>query len=97
MSGKTHHLARLQVNVHGAVQGVGFRYFARREALTLGLVGYVRNLSDGTVEVGAEGEVTDLEAYLHRLRQGPSEGEVQWVESSWTEATGVYSDFQIRY
>ena len=96
MTEKARHTARLQARVHGAVQGVGYRFVARREALTLGLVGYVRNLADGTVEVGAEGAVPDLEAFLQRLQRGPSEAEVQWVDSSWTEATGVFTDFQIR-
>jgi acylphosphatase len=96
MSEKARHTAGLRAQVHGAVQGVGYRYFARREALRLGLVGYVRNLANGTVEVVAEGAVTDLEAFLQRLQWGPSEAEVQWVDSSWTEAAGVFTDFQIR-
>jgi acylphosphatase len=96
MTEKARRAARLQARVHGAVQGVGYRFFARREALALDLVGYVRNLPDGTVEVGAEGALADLQAYLQRLQRGPSEAEVQWIDSSWTEATGVFTEFQIR-
>lgn len=96
MTEKARRAARLQARVHGAVQGVGYRFFARRAALALDLVGYVRNLPDGTVEVGAEGALADLEAYLQRLQRGPAEAEVQWIDSSWTEATGVFTDFQIR-
>jgi acylphosphatase len=96
MTEKARRAARLQARVHGAVQGVGYRFFARREALALDLVGYVRNLPDGTVEVGAEGALADLEAYLQRLQRGPSEAEVQWIDSSWTEAKGVFTEFQIR-
>src|SRR5271165_4492565 len=69
---------QLRVIVHGAVQGVGFRYFSRREALRLGLSGYARNQSDGTVEVVVEGDRSDLEAYVARLRRGPAEAEVDW-------------------
>lgn len=96
MTEKAGRAARLQARVHGAVHGVGYRFFARREALALDLVGYVRNLPDGTVEVGAEGALADLQAYLQRLQRGPSEAEVQWIDSSWTEATGVFTEFQIR-
>jgi acylphosphatase len=52
--------ARLRAVVHGYVQGVGFRFFARREALMLGLRGYTRNLPDGSVEVVAEGQRQQL-------------------------------------
>jgi acylphosphatase len=57
--------------VHGRVQGVGFRWWAQREARRLGLRGIVRNCSDGTVEIAFAGSfdrVTEMEV---RLRQGP--------------------------
>src|SRR5262249_62389679 len=41
--------------VQGRVQGVGYRYFARRQAEALGVTGYARNRADGTVEVVGEG------------------------------------------
>jgi acylphosphatase len=62
---------RITVLVSGRVQGVGYRYFTRKKALELGLSGYAENLSDGRVEVVAEGEKTDLELLIHHLRQGP--------------------------
>ena len=48
---------QLRVNVGGRVQGVSFRYYTRREAVTLGLTGWVRNESDGSVLVVAEGDI----------------------------------------
>jgi acylphosphatase len=87
---------QLRAVLHGAVQGVGFRYFSRREALRLGLCGYTRNQSDGSVEVVAEGDRTDLEAYLVRLRRGPVEAEVDWVDLHWHPAGGSFSGFEIR-
>ena len=89
------HSARLQAVVHGAVQGVGYRFFARRQALALGLRGYTRNLSNGTVEVVAEGGTTELESYLQRLHHGPAGAEVQRVDTTWSEAIGAFSDFRI--
>ena len=55
MSGTAGRDQRLTAIVHGDVQGVGYRFFAQRQAARLGLRGYVRNLRDGTVEVVAEG------------------------------------------
>jgi acylphosphatase len=95
MSEIPEHSARLHAIVHGAVQGVGFRFFARREALALGLRGYTRNLSNGTVEVVAEGELVELRSYLQRLQHGPAESEVQRVDTTWSQAVEAFSDFRI--
>ena len=58
--------------VAGRVQGVGFRYFVLRQAQRFGVVGWVRNLDDGTVEVRAEGEADSLSKFLEKMRSGPS-------------------------
>jgi acylphosphatase len=94
MSGRAE---RLRAVVHGYVQGVGFRFFARREALALGLHGYTRNQLDGSVEVVVEGQRQQLETYLARLQRGPSEAEVDWVDQAWSQASGDFNGFQIRY
>jgi acylphosphatase len=88
---------RLHAVVHGYVQGVGYRDFAAREGRRLGLAGAVRNLSDGTVEVIAEGEREVLAEFLVGLRRGPSEAEVQRVEEQWESAQGMQAGFQILY
>lgn len=62
----------LRFVVRGRVQGVGYRYFARRSAEALGLTGFARNLADGSVEVVAEGEAPALVRLEAALRQGPS-------------------------
>lgn len=59
------------VILEGRVQGVGFRWWARREATRLGLRGTVRNLADGSVEVHAAGDAEPLAAFLSALRNGP--------------------------
>ncbi len=62
--------------VSGAVQGVGFRYFAQRAAREARVTGWVRNRPDGTVETVAEGEAGAVARYLERLRSGPAGGRV---------------------
>jgi len=61
----------LHVVVHGRVQGVGFRWFVRTEARRLGLAGWVRNLSDGTVEMRASGIAQFLSALEQAIQRGP--------------------------
>lgn len=62
---------RLTAWVRGQVQGVGYRWWTRARALELGLVGIARNLSDGRVEVVAEGPRPALDLFLARLADGP--------------------------
>ena len=66
--------------VHGRVQGVGFRYFVMRRARELGVAGWVRNRTDGTVEalVWAEGDT--YERLLAVIREGPRFGRVDRLE-----------------
>ena len=66
--------------ISGRVQGVGFRFFAEREAAKLGVGGYARNLFDGRVEVYAIGAVAQLEALKSALRRGPAMAAVNRVE-----------------
>ena len=87
---------RLTAQVRGRVQGVGFRFFVRREASALGLRGYARNLSDGGVEVVAEGSRVNLERLLQALHQGPSAAEVDSVDVRWAAASGTFANFAIR-
>lgn len=87
---------RLIARVNGRVQGVGYRFFARREASARGLRGFVRNIPDGRVEVVAEGPRTELEALLAALERGPSSAEVDSVDVGWGAAEGTFASFGIR-
>lgn len=80
---------RLSALVTGEVQGVGYRAFVRRLALDAGLAGYAENLSDGRVEVIAEGPEEELVALLLHLRRGPAHAAVTAVDESWGEASGL--------
>ena len=90
-------LASVQVILYGYVQGVFFRAFASERATQLGLTGYVRNLSRGTVEVNAEGERKQLDQLIGYLKNGPPSAKVEKVVTNWSEYTGRYSRFSIRY
>lgn len=85
-----------QIIAHGIVQGVNFRAYAQHKARLLGLTGWVRNLPDGTVEAVAEGAEAALTDFTDLLRIGPPASRVTDLEISWGEATGEFSDFQIR-
>ena len=91
-------LASVRVMVYGRVQGVFFRDFTSRRAGELGLTGYVRNLLGGkAVEVQAEGERDRLKRLIDHLKDGPPGARVERVETTWSEYTGSYSGFSIRY
>jgi acylphosphatase len=91
-------LAGVRVVVYGYVQGVFFRAFASRRATELGLNGYVRNLPGGdAVEVIAEGERDKLDRLIEHLKVGPAAAEVERLETTWSEYTGGYSGFGIKY
>jgi len=88
--------ARLHAEVYGEVQGVGFRVFVLRHAMELVLTGWVRNRSDGSVELLAEGSRTALESLLEHVKRGPSGSLVEHVESSWEEPTSEFRMFGLR-
>ncbi len=91
-------LASVKATVYGFVQGVFFRDFVSRRAAELGLTGYVRNLPSGeAVEVQAEGERQQLEKLINHLRVGPPAARVEKVEVKWSDHTGSYFDFSVRY
>ncbi|MEA3308325.1 MAG: acylphosphatase [Chloroflexota bacterium] len=87
----------IQLTVHGGVQGVGFRYFTSMNASRLGVVGWVRNAYDGTVEIRAEGTPVKLKRLINQVRQGPGHATVTEVEIAWQPRTGKFHTFDIRY
>jgi acylphosphatase len=73
-------MERVRLLVEGRVQGVGYRYSACAEARRLGISGWVRNRSDGRVELEAEGTREDVEQFLDWCRRGPAFAEVSRVD-----------------
>lgn len=89
--------ARMTAWVRGQVQGVGFRWFTRANALRIGsLEGFALNLGDGRVQVVAEGARCDCEALLEWLCTGDTPGRVDGVTEIWGSPRGGYDGFAIR-
>ncbi len=89
-------LARLQLLVHGRVQGVFFRHAAADEARSLGLRGWVKNLANGDVEIVAEGPRRELKILAAWAHQGPRLARVIGVEEEWSDYRGEEGAFAIR-
>ena len=90
-------LVRLHALVYGRVQGVNFRFYTQKEAAALQVTGWVANRPEGSVEVMAEGEEAALKKLLAFLNRGPSSARVERVETDWTEGTGEFDRFRVRY
>ncbi len=90
-------IERLEIYIEGRVQGVGFRHFVSQQARRLGIEGWVRNESDGTVRVVAEGPKESLEQLLSRVKEGPSTARVDNVKPQWSSAERDVSGFTVRY
>ena len=90
-------MKRVHLLISGRVQGVAFRYYTIEEADRLGVLGWVRNLPDGRVEVVAEGEPERIEAFARWCHRGPALARVDEVKMETPEATGEFRRFDIRY
>lgn len=87
--------ARLHVLYSGTVQGVGFRYTVRQLAQGFEVCGTVRNLLDGRVELVAEGEREELEAFCAAIRDSELRGFIQDEAVTWAPPQGDLRGFQI--
>ena len=85
---------QLKLKIVGLVQGIGYRYSSEKEAKKRGLVGYVTNLEDGSVELVTEGEEEALKDFIHWCYNGVGPATVQTIEETWNEATGLPSRFR---
>lgn len=88
--------AAVHMVVEGLVQGVGFRWFVARQANMLGLRGSVENKYDGTVEIEAEGDRSQLEQLIGQVKIGPRSAQVTNVTLEWKNPTHQFTHFQIR-
>jgi acylphosphatase len=84
------------VRVTGRVQGVFFRAWTQQQARDLGLTGWVRNASDGSVEAHLEGDEAAIKALVDRLHRGPPSAEVEDVEVEEVSAEGL-DRFEVRH
>ncbi len=87
----------IHVNVKGRVQGVFFRLETKNAAEKIGVNGWVRNKTDGTVEALFEGDEDKVRQAVLWCRKGSGMSLVESVDENPKEYTGGYSDFVIRY
>ena len=87
---------RVHLIIEGRVQGVFFRHSSRVTALELGLRGWVRNRSAGSVEVVAEGPLDKLDAFVEWCKVGPEAAHVIRVERVDAEPAGLPGGFDVR-
>lgn len=87
----------LHAIVHGHVQGVGFRYWTVRQATRLGLVGWVANRNDGSVEIVAQGSHDQVIALLRKLKSVHTPGSVDFLDRELRPPTERFRDFSVSY
>lgn len=87
-------MKQIHLLISGFVQGVGYREFAKREAEKLGIVGWVRNLSDNRVEVVVQGPEGVLKKFVNICEKGPFLSDVQNVAIEWQEAQQSFDSFE---
>ena len=86
-----------KIIVKGRVQGVGYRWFAREQATKLNILGYVKNLSNGNVELSIEGAEQDVMQYIHTLRTGPSFSNVTDLDIYELDPTNNFKEFKVTF
>jgi acylphosphatase len=90
-------VSAVHVVAHGRVQGVGFRFFVREKASLFGLNGWVKNRSDGTVELYVEGEDGDVRDFITDVEKGPVFGNVSEMTVEWTTPENRFTEFNIKF
>lgn len=86
----------VQVFYEGRVQGVGFRYTARRVAAGFDVAGYVRNMPDGRVELVASGDADEVDGFLQALRDSELAGHIESEAAGVIPKPGGLRGFEIR-
>ncbi len=88
---------RVEIEVFGRVQRVGYRFYVEDVALKYRLEGYVRNTRRGSVEIVAEGEEDTLCNFISELRKAPPPARVDDIKILWGEPKDEFRRFEIRY
>lgn len=90
-------MEQIHCTISGNVQGVYLRSYIKECADARGVLGFVRNLPDGSVEVVAEGSGDMLTAFLADVRQGSSLSRIDTVDAVWGHATKKFDHFSVKY
>jgi acylphosphatase len=87
---------RVHVWVQGRVQAVGFRAFVQKNAIQIGVTGWVRNVGYDTVEAVAEGTREQVNQFLQMMKRGPIGSRVNDSREEWEQVTGEFSSFRVK-
>jgi acylphosphatase len=90
-------MQRVHMIVHGKVQGVGFRWHTQQLAARYGIVGWVRNRSDGTVEIDAQGPTEAMNKFVQGVRKGSPFSKVTRISTQSKAPRKDLRSFQITY
>lgn len=90
-------MIQLHAIFYGRVQGVGFRWTVVDFALQHKLTGTAKNLSNGTVEVYAQGTKENLEAFLEAIQSDPGIARIEKVKTVYQNVSAPFNDFKIIY
>ncbi|CCB85774.1 MULTISPECIES: acylphosphatase [Parachlamydia] len=90
-------MIELHAVIKGYVQGVGFRYTIQDYANQMEISGMARNLSDGSVELIAQGSREKLEGLLEKIRERPGRGRIDSIQVEYGEIKALYSTFKIAH
>ncbi|MWN32537.1 acylphosphatase [Gilliamella sp. Pra-s60] len=91
-------IKKIKIDVSGFVQGVGFRFFTYQQAQKLGLVGYVRNLDNGNVEIIAQGDSLQIAKLTQWIENGgPVSSRISYVNICELSPQNDLTSFNVRY
>lgn len=88
-------MLKKHIFISGRVQGVGFRHFTRKNAESLGITGWVKNLPDGRVEAVFQGSEEQIEELIQRCKNGPIASYVQDIEAEKDLGDEDFDDFSV--
>ena len=89
-------MKEIYAKITGKVQQVGFRQYTKKQADKLGVLGWVRNLDDGSVESVAQGGEEKLEKFAKHLKRGPYFAEVDYAQIDWyDDPQDAFTEFTI--
>jgi acylphosphatase len=89
-------MKRVRILIEGRLQGMNFRYHTQQQAQKLGLAGFVRNLSDGRIEIDAQGDDESVEEMLAWCQEGPQNAQLKSILFRYDEPNEHLTDFTVR-
>ena len=89
-------IIRVRILIEGRLQAINFRYHTQQQAKKLGLVGFIRTLSDGRTEIEAQGDKDDIEKLLAWCQEEPQGSQIRSIFYRYDEPNDRYADFNVR-